>query len=269
MMKIKKLIAIDLDGTLLTDDSRLLPMSESYLSSLSDQGYLIVLASGRPWRSMESFYTALHCVGPAICYNGAYTFDPRDPSFAPRVYSFPQKAIKDIYRKLQGTVTSFMCESNSEVYINRRDNYLDHFFWYTGMKIRLGDIDAILDADPMTCIMKNVHAYDPLVQEVLRPYALEGINLHHWTVSLYSELAREGATKGDALAYIIDHYHLTKEDVIAFGDADNDGGMLALAGLPFCMKNCKSATLPSLYPSTKKGNNLNGVALTLQELLKL
>ena len=74
--------------------------------------------------------------------------------------------------------------------------------------------------------MKNVHAYDPLVQEVLRPYALEGINLHHWTASLYSELAREGATKGDALAYIIDHYHLTKEDVIAFGDADNDGGML-------------------------------------------
>jgi hydroxymethylpyrimidine pyrophosphatase-like HAD family hydrolase len=60
---------------------------------------------------------------------------------------------------------------------------------------------------------------------------------------------------------------LKKEDVIAFGDADNDGGMLALAELPYCMKNCKSAALRARYPQTKKGNNRNGVALTLQEIL--
>ncbi|OPZ37195.1 MAG: Sugar phosphatase YidA [Tenericutes bacterium ADurb.BinA155] len=266
-MNIKKLIAIDLDGTLLSDDSRLLPLTESYLASLNEQGYLIVLASGRPWRSMEEFYRRLHCQGPAICYNGAFTFDPNDPSFTPRVFSFPENAIKDIYNKLQGKVTSFMCESNSEVYINRRDSYLDHFFWYTGMKVNLGDIEKILNCDPMTCIMKNVHRYDSFVQDVLAPYKEQGINLHHWTASLYSELACEGATKGDALASVIEHYGLKKEDVIAFGDADNDGGMLALAAKAYCMKNCKSAALKARYPQTKKGNNQNGVALMLADLL--
>jgi len=268
-MKIKKLIAIDLDGTLLTDDSRLLPASESYLRGLSEKGYLIVLASGRPWRSMEDFYKRIHCFGPAICYNGAYTFDPKNPKFPPRVYSFPKKAVQDIYRRLKGKTTSFMCESNTDVFINRQDNYLDNFFWYTGMEIHVGEIDEILSCDPMTTIMKNAHQYDGLVESVCASYQDQGINLHHWTASLYSELFREGADKGHALEYILDRLGLQKKDVIAFGDADNDDGMLERAGIAYAMKNCKSKILQKKYPSTKKGNNLNGVAQTLRDELKL
>lgn len=118
-------------------------------------------------------------------------------------------------------------------------------------------------------VMKNSHQYDGLVESVVASYKDQGINLHHWTASLYSELFREGADKGHALEYILKELGLQKKDVIAFGDADNDDGMLERAEVAYAMKNCKSKILQKKYRCTKKGNSLNGVAQTLRDELKL
>jgi hydroxymethylpyrimidine pyrophosphatase-like HAD family hydrolase len=58
-----------------------------------------------------------------------------------------------------------------------------------------------------------------------------------------------------------------KENVIAFGDSDNDYEMLLLAGRPFVMEGCHSPLLLQAFPHTKKGNDQDGLALALEDLL--
>lgn len=261
----KKIIAVDMDGTLLANNLRLLPLSEEIMSRLSDEGYLVVLASGRPWRSIKPYYERCHCSGPVIAYNGAYTFHPGDPNFPKLDFSFDKEAIKDIYRKSKSYVTSFMCETNTDVYVTRRDDYLAHYFWYDEMKFHVGDIEPLIKENLYTCIFRCTHAHDDELKKLCESYP--GIVWRHWTGSFYSELARVGANKGAGLAHIMKQYGIGKEDVIAFGDSNNDAEMLEEAGYPFVPCDSKSDYMKSRFPLTKKGSSNNGVANELIELL--
>lgn len=263
----KKIIAVDMDGTLLSNNLRLLPLSEEIMSRLSDEGYLIVLASGRPWRSIRPYYERCHCSGPVIAYNGAYTFHPGDPHFPKLDFSFDKEVIKEIYRRGKGYVTSFMCETNTDVYVTRRDSYLAHYFWYDEMKFHVGDVEQLIEENLYTCIFRCSHAHDEELKALCESYP--GVSWRHWSGSFYSELARIGANKGAGLAHIMRQYGIDREDVIAFGDSDNDAEMLRVAGHPFAMCDGKSQAIKAAFPLTKKGSNNNGVVYELISLLGL
>ena len=72
------LIAIDIDGTLLNKDRVISKATKEYLLKLSNEGHLIVLASGRPIRSLVQFHDELKLDTPLICYNGALVFSLND-----------------------------------------------------------------------------------------------------------------------------------------------------------------------------------------------
>ncbi|MGI6734648.1 MAG: HAD hydrolase family protein [Bacilli bacterium] len=67
MSKDKYLIALDLDGTLLTDDKRITPKTRDYLNSLGAAGHTIVIATGRPLRAAYSYQQELGIKAPT-CY---------------------------------------------------------------------------------------------------------------------------------------------------------------------------------------------------------
>ena len=77
----KKLIFIDLDGTLLNDSFELTPYTKDVLKRISEKGHLVVLASGRPPRAILPYYEELGLKTPFIAYNGTYVIDPNDKSF--------------------------------------------------------------------------------------------------------------------------------------------------------------------------------------------
>lgn len=260
----KKLIVIDMDGTLLIDANRIGDFSVSTLRSLSKAGHYVVLASGRPYRAMKRYYDLLGLTGPIICYNGALVFNPHssEPPMVDR--KFDQAVLKDIAIKAP-YVTSFMAEDLEDVYVSRIDRYLSQFFHYEGMGVHVGPINQILNKDTYTALFRCVHKHDQELAELAREYP--GIELRHWTNSLYSELAFIGTDKGSAVKRIQELTGISKENTIAFGDADNDMTMLMQAGLPFAMKGCKSTALTSAFPSTKKSNAEDGVARMLVELL--
>ena len=264
-MKNRKLIAIDVDGTLVDDRCILSSLTRDYLRRLTAEGHLIVLASGRPWRSMQGYYDELGCSGPVISYNGAYVFDPKDRSFPVVKRTFGREKIKDIYVQIGDRATSFMCESEKNIYLKRVDPYLDHYFWYRGMGMHVGPIDKILAEDPFTAIMRSSHRYDGDLKRIVEAH--EGLKFRHWTSSFYSEIYLPDASKGHGLAYIIGKLGYEKKDIICFGDSDNDLEMLRLGGLSFAMKGCKSLILKENFPATKKGNGHDGVAFQLREIL--
>ncbi len=75
MMK-KKMIAIDLDGTLLNQESQLSEYTISTIKKVRKQGHLVLIATGRPYRMAETFYQQLELDTPMINFNGSLVHIP-------------------------------------------------------------------------------------------------------------------------------------------------------------------------------------------------
>ena len=259
------MIVVDMDGTLLYSGNKIGPLNKDVLRRLSKEGHMVVLASGRPWRSMKPFYEMLGCNGPVICYNGALVFDPKNKEFPAISRLFSHEMLHDIATKGKGFITSFMAEDLEDIYVSRIDNHLKKYFWYDEMNVHVGDMSKIIEKDTYTALFRTSHAHDDELARLANSY--EGVTLRHWTHSFYSELAFDDCDKGTGLAHIKSYLSFSKEDIIAFGDADNDYSMLLQAGKAFAMRDCKSEMLKKEFPQTKKGAAQSGVALEILELL--
>lgn len=259
------LIAIDVDGTLLDKEAHLSLLTSSVLKKRVAQGDVIVLASGRPWRSLRPYYLALGLTGPVICYNGALVFDPARPDFKPLKKLFKKEDIQAISSQMSSKIISLMCENETTIYANKVDEYLSHYFPYANMKTELGSFPDVLKEDTYTAIFSCLPEDDEALRKAIESRA--PIKFRHWRGVPYSEAYYSGVDKGSALLYVMAELGFKQEDVIAFGDSDNDYEMLALAGHPFAMAESKSPLLLANFPHTKKGNDHDGVALALMELL--
>lgn len=262
----KKLIAIDIDGTLIDDNLRLGALTATILKDLSKKGHIIVLATGRPLRSLMPYYKLLGLNSPAIAYNGALLCNPSDASFKEIHHLFPMDAIKDIAIRGKDIITSFHCEGKSTIYRNRYDRYLDHYFPYEGMEEKEGKINETLKEDCYAVLFRTVHKNDKALEDIVSSY--EGISFRHWSSSFYSELHLPNIGKGSALKEIASKLKIEKEDIIAFGDADNDYEMLKEAKYGFAMKGCKSPLLSSSFEETLDTSSKDGVGKTLQNLIE-
>lgn len=72
-----RLIALDLDGTLLNSKKMISPASVSALQSAQQVGVKIILATGRSHSEALPYYQQLQLTGPMICCNGSYLYHPR------------------------------------------------------------------------------------------------------------------------------------------------------------------------------------------------
>jgi Cof subfamily protein (haloacid dehalogenase superfamily) len=262
----RKLIAIDIDGTLINDQLVLTSFSAQVLRDLAKAGHLIVLATGRPYRSLSSIYETIGLQSPVICYNGALVFNPKDTSFKPLSISFKKEEIMSIAKLIKDKTPLSMAESFSTMYSPSKDEYLDHYFPYEGMKIVYTNLDANLAEDVYTAIFRSDRKDDKYIKNVIESHP--PLKYRHWTKSRYCEIYTDGVDKGSALRYIKQYYGISKEDTIAFGDSSNDYEMLLEAGKPFAMKDCKSHFLAAKFPPTIDNNNQDGVTKTLLSLLK-
>lgn len=259
----RHLIAIDVDGTLLDRESHLSASTRTYLRERALAGEVIVLSSGRPYRSLEAFYRDIGLQSPIVCYNGALIFIPGETPFP----IFKEKIKKEDIRAIasKGIASSLMCESGGTAYIDHEDEYLRHYFPYEGIKLKKGPLEKTLKEDAYTALFK----VDDEKAEALRKEieSHPGLKYRHWRGVPYAEAFKEGVDKGAAIRYLMTIFALTKDDVIAFGDSDNDFTMLQEAGHPFAMAGCHSPLLLKSFPSTKKGNDQDGVIIALKELL--
>ena len=77
-MNNRYLIALDLDGTLLKDDKTISEKTKKVLQQVKAEGHIIMIATGRPYRSSEQYYKELGLTSPIVNFNGAFVHHPLD-----------------------------------------------------------------------------------------------------------------------------------------------------------------------------------------------
>lgn len=262
------MIAVDMDGTLLDDEKNISPATCAYLKQLSLDGHLIILASGRPLRTLKPYHDLLGLTTPLVCYNGSYVLSLHDPDFPSFKFSFPHEHLLDIIHRMDDAIVNVMIETTDDVWLHHSEPGLESFYTNGDVNFIYGDPALTLDEDALTLIIRlkddSLEGKRKVIESVV-PY--KGYEIRFWHNTVYAELYEENMTKRDGLKYIANHYGIDQRHTIAFGDAENDLQMLDWAEIGVAMSNGNDIIKLHSDLLSVDDNNHDGVMKTLKLLL--
>lgn len=229
--RVIKAVSCDLDGTLLDQEARIRPWSARALRRLHDQGVLVILASGRSWRTVLRIQRQLGISGPVITHNGAYGFDA-DSAREWHRHAVPATRAREFLGWADGAGVMVRCYLGAAypVVYNRYD--LAHQLCWLQPEDRLvPDLAQSLSVDPLEIFISGLETVDGFI----RQFGLQGPD-YELTVFPhvgYREvnICAPGVDKVEALDHFARLWHVHPEEVLAIGDGANDLGMLEWAGL--------------------------------------
>lgn len=232
-----KLVAIDLDGTLLNDAKRVSDPTIQALAVLPWIGVKMVIATARPPRSVRHIYKQLNLDTHQINYNGALIWnEPQKRAIfhQPMAGALIRQLIAQARDVYAGLLVN--CEVMDQWYTDR---FEDAYATETG---RLFKPDVICSVDEFCKqeVTKLMFAGHPELMDTLEPMFAgpwkEQVSVVRADRDLIQIMDRR-VSKAVALQNVAAAYGIPMEQVMAIGDAPNDVGMLQSAGVAIAMDN--------------------------------
>ena len=241
-----KLIALDLDGTLLTTDKRLTDENRAALQRAADLGIEIVPCTGRFYLGIPDIIRELDYIHYAITINGAEVLDLTNGTIVYESDIPLQTALylNDMFEDM-GIAHDAYVQSKGYMETRFLDHIEDHLpdpiYCRTlrSMRTPVDDLRTFLVECGKNVQKVQIFTHD--VDTLLRTG--EFINTNHpdliATSSLKNnlEINNAAANKGDALKSLTDYLGISTENVMSFGDGGNDLPLLKASGLPVAMGN--------------------------------
>ena len=264
-------LALDLDGTLLTDDLGITERSHAAIRRARERGVTVLLASARPPRSMVRYHRELALETPMVAYNGALVWDaansrplfhaPMVPDAARALVGFLRRQHPELNISLECGNRWYMDELTEEIRreIERYEVDPPH---------GVGCLEQVL-AEEAEAISKVLFRGTMQTAEelllALPPDLAERLNI---TTSgdWFCEVMAAGVTKAAAIEWTAGHLGLESGGILAIGDSPNDIPMLRHAALGIAMANA-SALVREAADAITASNNEEGVAEALDRHL--
>lgn len=259
-----KLIATDLDGTLLRQDKLISSRTLQALERAKALGAVLVLVTGRPIRTFLPIARQLGVSGLAICSNGAIIYDldqeaiiqhaPIAPAAAARLIVALRQAVPGIYFALELGLR-----------YGREPGYVLLQLTPQQDDALIGDA-LELCTEPVTKLIARHPDFgaDALIEAVHKVANGEVLATHSGFA--FVEVSAAGVHKGWALETLCARLGVRKEEVIAFGDMPNDLPMLTWAGHGVAVANAHPEVLQQADEITLS-NTEDGVAVVLERVI--
>jgi len=266
----KHLIALDLDGTLLKDDKTISESTKKIIQKAREQGHVVMIATGRPFRSSETYYHEMNLDTPIVNFNGAFVHHPKDKNWG--MYHSPLEI--DVAKEIVEACTSFrfhniIAEVIDDVYFHYQDKKLLEIFGFGEPNVTTGDLRNLLNDSPTSLLIHTDENDVKSIRDHLSAVHAEVINHRSWGAPWpVIEIVKAGLSKAGGLKKAADYYGIPAKRIIAFGDEDNDLEMLDYAGHGIAMGNAIDE-VKSIANHVTLTNEEDGVALYLKELLNL
>ncbi|WP_088076004.1 MULTISPECIES: Cof-type HAD-IIB family hydrolase [Bacillaceae] len=265
------LIAVDLDGTLLTDDKEISLRNHKAIRKIRDLGHKVVISTGRPYRASKSYYEELMLDSPIVNFNGAFVHHPISrTSFKAKHTPLDNKLAKIIIETCEAFhVTNIMVEIMDEYYLRYRNKGFSDAFTLGQSPVDYGNLYTLLTEDPTSILIHPDEKNHASLKSLLKSAHAEVIEQRSWGAPWHViEIVKSGVNKAVGLKKIADYYNIPQERVIAFGDEDNDLEMLEYARYGVAMKNAID-DLKSVANEQTLTNEEDGVAHYLEEHFNL
>lgn len=269
----KHLIALDLDGTLLTDDKTISPASRATIERLMAEGHIVVIATGRPNRMSILYYNELKLQTPLINSNGAVLHNPFDRSWGtyhkPLHHDTAMEIVESCYDLNSKNILAAV---RDHVYLDAYDEAIANFYGVPpGEKddsFIVGKLHEHLKDNPTLMLLYPHEDQVDTLTERLNELETEIVDHRNWGEPFHViEVMNKQMNKAEALKQVADYYSIPKHRIIAFGDGSNDLEMLEYAGVGVAMSNA----LPHIKDVAKYMTDTNendGVADFLNNYFK-
>lgn len=283
-----KLIATDLDGTLLNEKGEISVENAQAIHDAMDHGIKFVVATGRSYDAANKPLQAAGLSCPIICLNGAKTYSsdskllrsaPMDLTVSRKIQAVCQE--EDVY---------FELFTNNGVYSTSREQFMGvmiDILTSTHPNVPEDEIRTAAEQRFQNEEVKFVHDYDDLfLMDNFEIYKILAFSLQKEKLSKVSsqlekqselaitssgdinlEFNHPDAQKGIALEALATNMGIEMKDVMALGDNFNDVSMLQMAGVGVAMENA-AEEIKELCQYTTKSNNEHGVAISIGKMLK-
>lgn len=243
-----RVIALDLDGTLLDRQKRILPESLDALAKARAAGIKVVVVTGRHHVAIHPFYQALKLDTPAICCNGTYLYDYQ----AKKVISSDPLSVEKTRQVItlleRYDIHGLLYVDDAMLYQKTTGPVLRSLAWSESLpeaqRPNIVHVESLVAAaDRAQSIWKFATSHADTL--ALREFATQVENdlglACEWSWHDQVDIAKGGNSKGRRLQEWVESEGLSMSDVIAFGDNYNDLSMLETVGLGVAMGNADDA----------------------------
>lgn len=254
-----KLIAIDMDGTLLTDDKKILTETKSDILKAYQKGAIICISTGRGYPAAKRYIDELNINIPLILYNGSRVRMSKDSAllYNKVIEASVAKDVYSIINKHNGTCCFWR---DDRLYFNKDNEYTTYYRNLTGVEPIILDeaIDDVFVDINKFIWFDTVERLDFAQKEIL--VNVSGINYFKSNTNLL-EIVPTEISKGNTLSILIKQLNVSQEEVIAVGDDENDISMIKFAGLGVAMENARESVknIADFITSTNEENGVGKV----------
>lgn len=259
-----RIVAIDLDGTLLNDNGTVDPVTKQVIQHVIHNGIHVVLATGRNFSSAQGFAKLLGIQLPVITYNGALIA----LNWTKRLVDLPLdiNLVRHLLQELQNRGYYIKVYLNDKLYVQQAKEE-------TYVFSKKHDIPFIeVGNNQLTKISENPHKI-VVIDEVEEINQLDR-NLIDWksVLSIYKsspdglEIVHQNASKSKALSYLCAQLGIERSQTMAIGNEGNDLDMIRWAELGIAMGNATEEVKQNAQWITRSNEEL-GVAYALKHFL--
>ena len=262
-----RMIAIDLDGTLLHDDMTISEYSRHVIRQAIDRGYRIVVATGRMWDSARAKASVLHLGNvPLICYTGAWIMmsETGEPLMQEGLNPWLASEILMESRSRGWYATSFM---DDMIYMDKPDGTEVKYRKYRSKEpVFVGEkfyhpekiVTRIVFSDPLEAKRREIRQ---VIEE----------KFGRWVDVVFPgddfvDIHKKGINKAEAVRFLCEKEGILPEEIMVFGNTENDVSLLRMAGFSYAVANGDKVARKAarfLCPS----NEEDGVAQVIEKLL--
>jgi Cof subfamily protein (haloacid dehalogenase superfamily) len=276
-----KAIAIDLDGTTLLPNTTLGERTRNCIQKLISGGIQVIISTGRAVEASERFRSEMGAEGPMVYFNGATVVDV--PSGKVLSVKLIDNDILDycidiahnvgVYFQiyLQSGISPDTGKADPSrkygaLLIEKPSLEAELYQRHTNIAPIVKDLKSVVAIPGIQCI-KGMFIADPSYHDEIRKELIERFGSRISITRSYPtflEILNNGVSKGEGLKIAMKHRNLKPEEVIAFGDEENDLSMFDVAGFSAAPASAREKIREAadfIYPS----NAEEGLAVYLEE----
>lgn len=294
-----KLIATDMDGTLLDDDKKVSERTLKAIEKAKAEGILFSICTGRNITGIKNYMELLKPTGPVICNNGALIKSSDGSKILYKKLMEPEDA-RAVYELGCELKTTLIIWSGDQFYTNELNDRSYGYEKYSNLKpVLMPDFDKLLEEGITKILFSDEPArIDEIVKlvesrrnmdlnrrqtgfyhaatDANKRIADENVGINEkWlgytttckSLPFFLEFFNSGVSKGKAIEFIAEYCGISTTEIVGFGDGMNDMPLIRTAGFGVAMGNA--------FPEVKAAadyvtstNNEDGVAKVIEQLEK-
>lgn len=261
-----RLIATDLDGTLLNNEHKISDYNKKVISAVNEKGIKVILSTGRPTSAATKFLDDLNIETDMISFNGAMITDRNgNILYENNLESSIGKELIEIAKKYKIYYQGFLGERWN--LSDAKSKWLDFYISIAKINNYIVGFDNIKDFSFSKFMFIGENEILKEIAEELDKKLKDKV-YYAFSRPVYLEVHSPKVSKANALCFLLNKYDIKKENVMAFGDNNNDIEMLEIAGISVAVDNAENSVKEKAKYITKS-NIENGVGYFINEYFNL